>query len=67
MRVDSNTRGHTCWFFFRIKNNNTTPLVHLNLSNFTKRNLLYRKGMYPYVCSKLKNNGWNHSCTDVTF
>jgi cytosolic carboxypeptidase protein 2/3 len=36
MRVDSNTRGHHQWFFFKIKNQSNTGPVKINVLNFTK-------------------------------
>ena len=45
MRVDSNTRGHHQWFYFKVKNQNFTGPVKFNFVNFTKRQSLYLHGM----------------------
>jgi hypothetical protein len=49
MRVDSNTRGHTSWFFFKVSNICQKKKVKFNIINFTKTNFLYLDGMKPYV------------------
>jgi hypothetical protein len=68
MRVDSNTKGHTSWYFFKIKNkSHIKKSVSLNICNFTKKSLLYRKGMKPYVNSKLDGTGWKQCGKDVNY
>ena len=37
MRVDSNTRGHHQWFFFRVLNHGHLGTVKFNIVNFTKK------------------------------
>ena len=37
MRVDSNTRGHHQWFYFKVNNQNKIGTVKFNFVNFTKR------------------------------
>jgi cytosolic carboxypeptidase protein 2/3 len=34
MRVDSNTKGHTTWFFFKVTNFSHQQKVKFNLINF---------------------------------
>ncbi len=41
MRVDSNTKGHTNWFFFKVYNIKKKKLVKFNIINFCKHNQLY--------------------------
>lgn len=36
MRVDSNTRGHFSWYYFKIKNIPKGEKIKLNICNFTK-------------------------------
>ena len=56
MRVDSNTRGHTNWFFFKVHNVKNKKSIRFNIINFCKNNQLYLEGMRPYVfrTSKMK-------------
>ncbi len=49
MRVDSNTKGHTTWFYLKITNFTHKQQIKLNLINFQKDCLLYNEGMKPYV------------------
>ena len=37
MRVDSNTRGHHQWFYFKLENFDNVGPVKFNIVNFTKR------------------------------
>lgn len=67
MRVDSNTKGHTAWFFFKvIPNNNTCQKVKFNIINFGKKELLYKDGMRPYVFKKSIGK-WEQSCISVNY
>lgn len=36
MRVDTNTRGHTSWYNFRVKNHSLKGKVRFNIMNFRK-------------------------------
>ena len=51
MRVDTNTRGHHQWFYFRCKNQSRVGTVKFNFVNFTKRQSLYMQGMRVNVKS----------------
>lgn len=52
MRVDSNTRGHNSWFFFKVKNTQAQQTVKFNICNFHKLNSLYTSGLKPYFFSR---------------
>lgn len=41
LRIDSNTRGHTQWFYFSIQNGDKIGKVTLNICNLTKPKSLY--------------------------
>lgn len=43
MRVDSNTRGHTNWFYFTISNNDFIGSVRLSICNFRREKSLYQR------------------------
>lgn len=45
MNVDTNTRGHQQWFYFRIRNIKRGKSYKFNILNFTKPKSLYRDGM----------------------
>ena len=51
MRVDSNTRGHHQWFYFKVKNQKKVGQVKFNFVNFTKKQSLYLHGMRVNVKS----------------
>lgn len=58
MRVDSNTKGHTCWFFFKVTNFLNKQRVKFNVANFSRNSLLYESGMKVYTyCSSSKEWG----------
>ena len=50
MRADSNTRGHTQWFNFTVKNCGKKK-IKINIVNFKKVKTMYTRGMKPYVYS----------------
>ena len=54
LRIDSNTRGHTQWFYFSVSNGNKLGAIRFNICNLTKPRTLYEQGMRPYVFSKRK-------------
>lgn len=41
LRVDSNSRGHTGWFYFSVKNGAKKEKVKLNICNLKKHPKLY--------------------------
>lgn len=52
MRVDTNSNGHSNWFYFKVSNNQAGLKVKFTICNFTKPQSLYQKGMKPYVLSR---------------
>ena len=54
MNVDTNTRGHQQWFFFRVRNMKKDTKYKFNIWNFTKPKSLYQEGMKPMWRSKKK-------------
>lgn len=67
MRVDSNTKGHTSWYFFKIRKTRADHVVKLNICNFHKKNSLYCAGMKPMVFSKASGKGWKHGGENVIY
>jgi hypothetical protein len=41
LRIDSNTRGHTLWFYFSVQNGNKLGKITFNICNLTKPKALY--------------------------
>ena len=70
LRIDSNTRGHTQWFYFSVQNGNKKGKVTFNICNLTKPKTLYENGMRPYVFSKKKyeknQSGWEQNGENVS-
>lgn len=66
IRSDTNTRGHTNWFYFTVSNKENLGEITLNICNFGKPKNLYNKGMKPYT--KLSNKEWSQDeIYDVMF
>lgn len=66
MRVDSNTKGHTTWFYFKVKNFSPQQKVRFNLINFQKSGLLYNDGMKPY-CFRSSKKVWEQTNVDLEY
>lgn len=66
MRVDSNTKGHTSWFYFKVSNAPSNQKIKFNIINFNKKHVLYKDGMKPYVFT-ISNGKWVQSCTSITY
>ena len=43
MRVDSNTKGHTNWFYFTIQNGGFIGSTTFNICNFRREKSLYQR------------------------
>lgn len=57
LKPDTNTKGHTQWYNFRIRNRTKGQKIKLNIMNFTKVPSLYNYNKQPFVYSdKLKKN-----------
>ncbi len=66
MRVDSNSKGHTTWFYFKVANFSHQQRVRFNLINFQKSGLLYNEGMRPY-CFRSSRMEWEQDGMEVEF
>eukprot|EP00347_Sterkiella_histriomuscorum_P002278 403368770 len=67
LNVDTNTKGHQQWFYFKVKNTFKDKKYTFNIRNFTKPFTLYRSGMKIMMKSKKQfeesegvseNEGW---------
>lgn len=66
MRVDSNTRGHTCWFFFKVYQIKRGSTVKFNIYNFSKRDLMYDSGLKVAVYSSRRKE-WGQEGDRIVF
>lgn len=72
LRSDTNTKGHTNWYYFKVNNMEHTGNVKFNICNIVKARNLYGKGMTPYTLVKEKynenNKQWKQNqCFQVLF
>ncbi|KAL4504058.1 hypothetical protein ABPG72_022688 [Tetrahymena utriculariae] len=71
MRVDSNTKGHLQWYYFKVKGAQTSQRVKFNICNFSKNKSLYMRGMKPYIYSQKENSlfksDWSQQGEKVTY
>ena len=74
MRIDSNTRGHTNWFYFKVFNKDYIGPLKLNICNFTRPKSLYQRvnkqlkqGLKPYGQSKFQNMGWKQVGENISY
>jgi hypothetical protein len=66
LRSDTNTRGHTCWYYFKVNNKDLTGEVQFNICNFAKRKNLYPRGLRPYEL--VEGGNWKQdNCYEVNF
>ncbi|CAD8097392.1 unnamed protein product [Paramecium primaurelia] len=49
MRVDTNTKGHTLWYYFEVTGLKNIESIKFNICNFRKKRCLYERGMKPYI------------------
>ena len=56
IRPDTNTKGHTLWYYFRVRNMKRGQKVRFNINNITKPNALYREGKRPYFLSQIEQH-----------
>ncbi|CAD8109409.1 unnamed protein product [Paramecium sonneborni] len=66
MRVDSNTQGHTSWYYFELNGMKLGEKIQLNICNFRKSHSLYERGMRPYIW-RSNNEQWLQGGDDVKY
>lgn len=75
MRVDTNTKGHTNWYYFIVQNGNFVGNVRFNICNFRRDKSLYErvtffviiKGLRPYCYSRKTSDGWKQGGDNVRY
>lgn len=65
LRCDTNTRGHTNWYYFKVSNHEHIGELSLTICNIGKARNLYSRGMKPY--SRCHSEWTQESCYDVLF
>ena len=71
MQNDTNTLGHTQWFYFQVKNTNKNFPVKFNILNYAKPDSMFNYGMKVAVYSEKKADyeslGWHRACKDINY
>ena len=64
LRVDSNTKGHTCWYYFTVMNMKPGVKYKFNICNLCKKKSLYQRGMKPYIKA---GSTWRQGGENITY
>ena len=68
---DTNTKGYTQWYYFRVANTKVGKLYRFNIINMIKPDSLYNHGMRPLLYSEIGarkyGRGWTRSGNDVCY
>jgi hypothetical protein len=71
MQNDTNTVGHTQWFYFKVQNTRAGFPVKFNILNYNKPDSMFNYGMKVSVYSERiaeeKETGWHRACTDISY
>jgi hypothetical protein len=71
LQNDTNSRGHTQWFYFRVGNTTAGLKVTFNLLNFGKPDSLFNYGMKVLVLSTRENQragvSWTRGCEGISY
>ncbi len=71
LKFDVNTRGHTQWFYFSVRNARKGQKYKFNIINLVKPDSLYNFGMKPLVYSEQdaasNTRGWYRHGTDICY
>lgn len=71
LKFDVNTRGHTQWYYFSVRNAKKGATYKFNLINLLKPDSLYNYGMMPLIYSELdaknKGRGWFRSGENICY
>lgn len=71
LQNDTNSNGHTQWFYFRVGNTTEGLRVTFHLLNFGKSDSLFNYGMKVLVLSTLNNQkaglSWTRACDNISY
>eukprot|EP00948_MAST-09A_sp_MAST-9A-sp1_P003717 g3717.t1 len=69
-KPDINTRGHTQWYYFQVRNTRKGVKYKFNMINLLKPDSLYNQGMRPVLYSEkeaLRGIGWRRYGTEICY
>ena len=71
LRPDINTRGHTQWYYFSVKNMRRGRKYKFNIINLLKPDSVYNQGLLPLIYSEREAEssgvGWHRCGSDVAY
>ena len=71
MQNDINTKGHTQWFYFRVKNTRAKHSVRFNILNYSKSDSMFNYGMKIVIYSVKKAEkeqiGWYRGGSEISY
>lgn len=71
MAIDTHTRGHTQWYYFRVRGARAGVPYRFNLINMQKGRSLYENGLRPLLYSEkraaVEGVGWHRAGDDVCY
>ena len=71
LQNDTNTRGYSQWFFFKISNGKKGQKIKLNIMNFQRKKTRYSNGLKIWYFSTQKKYekkiGWHHTTEPVEY
>ena len=71
LQNDTNSKGHTQWFYFRVSNTTSGLRVTFNILNFGKPDSLFNYGMKVLVLSTNDNQraglSWTRGCDNISY
>ncbi|KAK2948338.1 putative Cytosolic carboxypeptidase Nna1 [Blattamonas nauphoetae] len=71
LRIDTNTKGHTQWYYFTVTNVRKDVRYKFNIVNFLKPASMYSNGMQPLMYSEFlardKGIGWHRVGEDICY
>ena len=71
MQNDTNTLGHTQWFYFKVSNTRAGVPVKFNIMNYSKPDSMFNYGMKVSVYSDKQADagkaGWHRACSDISY
>ncbi len=66
MQNDINSKGHTQWFYFQVKNTKAGQSVTFNIMNFNKGDSMFNYGM-KISCYSEKSPGWHKVGNNIQY
>ena len=67
LNYDTETKGHTQWFYFSVCNSSQLGTYVFNIVNLMKYDSLYNEGLLPVVRSEKDGNSWKRGGFAVSY